>query len=276
MAVGSAALDSRLELRFAADDRGVTRLVHRRTGGLAHVGKPYWNGEVLLTQLVNPTAGFFAGDRLESEIELGPGASVLLSNPSATRLHTMPSGRSEMVQAFRLAAGSFLEVQPDLLIPQAQAEGLVRTRIEADPEASFLFLDLLAPGRTARGESLAWRDVTMAFDLEVGGRPLVRERARLGAGEHRWRLRTADGSDGYLANAWIAFPAFADFAELLAAAEERIHGEGVACGASLLAPGLGVVRIFTASSVRLREAVRRLREGFADRVPALQARTGKL
>lgn len=274
MSVGGAALDSRLELGFEADARGVTRLVHRRAGGLAHVGKPYWNGDTLLTQLVNPTAGFFAGDRLAAEVSLGPGSSVLLSNPSATRLHTMPSGRSEMSQVFRLAAGSFLEVQPDLLIPQAQAEGVVRTQIEAAAEASFLFLDLLAPGRTARGESLAWREVTMTFDLEIDGTPVVRERARLGS--NCWRMLTAEGTVGYLANAWIGGPAFGDLAEGLAEAERRIHGDGVACGASLLGPGFGVLRIFTADSVNLRTACRELRTCLADRVPALRARTGKL
>lgn len=276
MAVRGTALESRLGLGFEVDERGVTRLTRRSAGGLCHVGKPYWNGEVLLTQLINPTAGLFSGDRIEAEVELGPGASVLLSNPSATRLHTMPEGATTMDQVFRLGAGSFLEVQPDLLIPQRRSAGRLRTRVEADADAAFFFLDLLAPGRTAHGESLAWRDVTLGFEVAIDGRPVVREWARLGPSGQRWRLTTPGGKTGYLANAWLRLPQLDDLADHLAAVEHQLHGDGVCCGASLLEPGLGVVRILSDSSVRLRDACRDLRSHFAGVVPALKARSGKL
>lgn len=273
MPVGASALESRLELKFEANDSGVTRLVRRRAGGLCHIGKPYWDGTTLLTHLVNPTAGFFAGDRLEAEIELGPGASVLLSNPSATRLHTMGAGCSSATQVFRLGGGSFLEVHPELLIPQSNSEGTIHTRIEAAADASFFYLDLLAPGRTARGESLAWREVSMGLDIVIDGELQVRERARLAPALNGWRLATPDGRPGYVANLWLKLAGMDDPGSRLAALDEH---EDLWWGASRLAPGLAVVRILSADSVRLKRACRLLRDELAKDQPALRARTGKL
>ncbi len=276
MAVTGSALDSRLELEFAANEEGVTRLVRRQAGGLCHIGKPYWNGEVLLTQWINPTAGFFAGDRLEAEIELGPGASVLLSNPSATRLHTMAGGRSEMSQTFRLAAGSFLEIHPELMIPQANSSRSVRTRIELEGNASLFFLDLLAPGRTAHGESLAWREFASATDIFRDGELLIRERARIAPASHGWKLRMPGGAPAYAAICWLSLPRLEDFGSRLEAFEDSLEDEGVIGGVSELADGFGVVRLLAAESVRLRRACAALRRQFATVVPQLRARTGKL
>lgn len=274
-ATTGSALNSRLELRFEADACGVTRLTRRRAGGLCHVGKPYWDGGVLLTQLINPAAGMFAGDRLDADIELGRGASVLLSNPSATRLHQAAAGgRSSLSQRFRLAPESFLETRPNLLIPQAGSEGELRTRIELEGDASVVYFELLAPGRLAHGESLAWRGMATALDMIRDGEPLVRERLRIGGGEGAWRLRAADGADAYVASCWVALPHAEDFPSLLAECESALEGSAVLSGATALEAGFGVIRLMTTESAALHRACAAVRRSLSRVEPRLAARTG--
>ncbi|MBB5352747.1 urease accessory protein [Haloferula luteola] len=275
MALTSTSLDSDLRLRFEAGPEGVTRLTHRQAGGLCHIGKPYWDGKVLLTQLINPTAGFFAGDRLVAEIELGAGASVLLSSPSATRLHTMHHGASELRQTFRLSEHSWLEVLPDLLIPQKASEATLHTRIELHPSASLVYLDLLAPGRRAHGEALAFRRLATALDLVTHeGIPLARERARLDPTTDAWRLQTASGEPAFVGTFWLHLPGWSAFSSLFPHLE-TLPGK-LQVGASQLSPDLFVIRLLTPDSLALRRACLIVRESLACHFPRLLTRTGKL
>ncbi|NNM28512.1 MAG: hypothetical protein HKO57_03265, partial [Akkermansiaceae bacterium] len=75
---GSLQSEARLEFRHDAA-RGRSVLHRRRAGGLCHLSKPYWNGEVLAAQLVNPTAGIFAGDEMRMRVRVGAGARVALT-----------------------------------------------------------------------------------------------------------------------------------------------------------------------------------------------------
>ena len=88
-------LQSEVEIGFRYDEaRQRTVLARRQAGGLCHLGKAYWTGDVLGLQIVNPTAGIFSGDTLSVNVEIGAGARVALTSPSATRFHTMPTGRA--------------------------------------------------------------------------------------------------------------------------------------------------------------------------------------
>ena len=275
MSLTSKSLDSQLALKFESHE-GVTRLTHRQAGGLCHIGKPYWDGRTLLTQLINPTAGLFAGDRLDAQVTLGEDASVLLSSPSACRLHTMESGSSEVTQAFQLGPHSHLEVLPDLLIPQASSHGSISTRIDLDQSASLAFLDILAPGRLAHGESLAFRHFATALDIYRDGLPLARERARLTPATDAWRLHTHDGQPAFVATLWLHLPEIADPSELLATSESLFPETKLQIGATALAPHFGVIRLLTPCSPTLRKACLQLREHLSSALPQLKTRTGKL
>ncbi|MEM7384082.1 MAG: urease accessory protein UreD, partial [Verrucomicrobiota bacterium] len=106
-------LHSAVSLAFRySDSRKRTILTRRRAGGLCHLGKPYWNGEVLGLQLVNPTAGLFAGDAMSLQVSVGAGSRVALTSPSATRFHTMEHGRALLRQSFNVGADGWLDFWP--------------------------------------------------------------------------------------------------------------------------------------------------------------------
>ena len=149
-----------------------------------HVGKGYWHEDALLVHAVNSTAGLFAGDRVEWDIRVEPGARLRLVSPSASRVHRAARGdvapaslepaRTE--QRFRVGGGGWLEVWPELFIPHAGCRYRQETRIEIDPGGELLFCESLAPGRVASGEAFAWESLRWATDLHYGAEHIVRER----------------------------------------------------------------------------------------------------
>ena len=112
-------LTGHLDLTCAADEAGRTYIREQSFRAPFHLSKPSWDEHALLVQIVNPTAGVFAGDGLRSRVAVESGARLLLTTPSANRIHAMPSGRATLDQHFAVADGGWLEVMPELFIPQA-------------------------------------------------------------------------------------------------------------------------------------------------------------
>ena len=113
-------LSGHLELTCSADDHARSYIRRQSFRAPFHLSKPYWDGHALIAQIANPTAGLFAGDTLRSEVTVDPGARLLLTTTSASRVHTMPAGRAEVHQTYHVASGAWLEVRPELFIPQAE------------------------------------------------------------------------------------------------------------------------------------------------------------
>src|SRR6185369_10218131 len=117
------AFSGHLHLRAARRDHGRTVLAAQSFRAPFHLSKPYWDEDVrvLLAQVVNPTAGILDGDRLESEIGVDAGASLLVTTPSASRVFQMRDGAAECRQHFTVADGGWLEVLPEPLVPHRGA-----------------------------------------------------------------------------------------------------------------------------------------------------------
>jgi urease accessory protein len=126
---------------------------------------------------MNPTAGFFDGDRIESDVTVGQGASLALSTPSSSRVFRTRSGKDAVCgQKFSVEAGGFLEWIPEAFIPHAGARYVQKTEVNLEPGAGLLFIDWISPGRVARGEIFQYENLRWEFDLRMGGKLLARER----------------------------------------------------------------------------------------------------
>lgn len=218
-------------------------------------------------QIVNPTAGLFAGDELTFDIEIGAGARVALTSPSAARFHTMPGGKAELRQDFRLGEGAWLDFWPEMMIPQRDSETSQRTRLFLEKGASAVFLDSLAPGRVAHGENCEFRRLETRFELWQEGNLLVKERAVMTPGNGHWPLVVPGWERCYYAAIWIV-----DGKAEEAAGLEKILSEAAGdarCGFSLLEDGLGVLRILAPSSLVLRKILAEARRGLQESVPLL-------
>lgn len=262
-----------LQLRAALDAAGRTVLTHRHASGGFHLSKPYWDGTSLLVQWINPTAGVFAGDHLESEVCVERSASLLLTTPSATRIHTrplsaLPPGYQQ--QHFRVEDEACLEVQPELLIPQERSAFLQKTVIELEAGASLYFAELLAPGRVAHGESLSFDSLDLRVVLKMEGRCVLQERLMVGTDHTRWKLQNAAGRALFVATFYVRLPG--KERDLLEQVREVMAvTNGVTAAATLVNEGLIMVRAFAPAGLALRKFNHALRR----RVNALDKRLGR-
>ena len=249
-------LESEIELIFEQDsERAVTVLRKRRAGGLCHVGKPYWDGEVLNLQLVNPTAGVFAGDRLRMKVTVEEGAKVALATPSATRFHAMAGQEATIEQEFRVGEKGWLEYWPEWVMPQGGSAVRQVTRLEVARDGVLIFGDMLAPGRVAHGESQAFRKLTTEFELRVGGKLVARERMNLEPERGAWPLEVERWENCFYGGLWVVGGESEFLAEM-----EALGDEETKVGFSRLSPEVVVLRMVTARSVLLRTLFEKLRE----------------
>lgn len=261
-------LEGHLGLVCDQDARGVTRLRHQSFAAPVHLSKPHHDGRTLVLNVANPTAGFLEGDRLRIDVQVEPDARLLLTAPSASRVHTMRAGHAEVAQHFAVAAGGSLEWWPELLIPQRGARYRQRTELTLATGAELLYFEQIAPGRTAMGEAFEFDDLRWSTDLRVDGRLLVRERSRWtpeARSLQAWRRRFPSG---YYASAWLVSPALTAGSgcwEALSA----MHGSDAWSGVSALGKNAFAWKLLAADSLALRRTMTAARRAIYDALDRL-------
>ena len=148
--------DGLLELRLAAGADGSTRVVERRQRFPLRTTVPFHLDPALpgmaFLYVQNPSGAVFAGDRLSTRVDAGPGTLVHLTTPAATKVARMEAGYASERVELRLAAGAYLERIPEPLIPQAGSRYEQAVDVTVEDGAAFVGLEAVAPGRLARGE----------------------------------------------------------------------------------------------------------------------------
>lgn len=223
-----------------------------------HIGKGHSESGMLLVNIMNPTAGFFDGDRVETRVFVDDGARLVLGTPAASRVYRARSGRiAANHQEFHVGEGAFLEWNPEVFIPHSGASYAQSTRIILHPAADLLFFEWLAPGRVARGEIFAYRKLRWELDVEIASRLVLRERYNLEPENHslealRLRFPAAHyltvHAAGRMTRNWPS-----------SALDELNDGE-VSLGHGPVADGLHIIRALCANSMAARELSAKLRE----------------
>jgi urease accessory protein len=240
-----------------------------------HISKPYQAEHALVVQVVNPTAGLFSGDRLESCIHVERGARLLLSTPSASRAHTMHSGRAELAQTFHVAEGAWLEYSPAPLIPQRASEIRQTTQVRLDAGGEMFFLEILAPGRVARGECFEFSKVDWDFSLFHDGRLIAAERFILRPGDESLTALRSPFSAGYYASGYLVtsrIPLEDECWENIRA----LNSKDVLVGTSRLSQGGWGIRILARESVAMQKTIAHLRRSLSVRLPELGTQVRKI
>ena len=173
----------RLRLRFERDrDGGQTALAAcEQRPPLKVVRAFHAGGGAALVHLHNLSGGVLGGDRLESFVEVGPGARAQITTTGATRLYRSRTGAPAAAQrtAISVGEGALLEFLPDALIPFRGSRYLQETAIELAAGAGLFCWETVAPGRDARGELFEYELLQLKLDLTAEGMPLAEERVRL-------------------------------------------------------------------------------------------------
>ena len=171
-----------LRLVCAPDSRGISILREQSFRAPIHLSKPHLDQDTLVLNVINPTAGLLEDDRIEQEVTVQSGGRLLLTSPSASRAHRVRNGWAAVSQIFRVKSGGFLEVLPEMFIPQAGAVYRQSTTLETEEGGDLLFFESLAPGRVASGEVFRYTSLDWRTDLIVAEQQCVRERYRIQPG----------------------------------------------------------------------------------------------
>jgi urease accessory protein len=267
-----------LLLEAAARSHGRTALAAQSFRAPYHISKPYWDADTrtLLVQVVNPTAGILAGDRLESRIAVGADAALLVTTPSASRVFQMKSGTAECHQQFTVVAGGWLEVMPEPLVPHRGCRFRQTTRIAVESGGGLFYADLLMPGRVAHGEAWEWEKLCLEIDVRRGGELILRERMAQSGEELRALAALAgSGPSACFANAVLVAPA--DAADATWRKEvEALQGDGLWVGVSPLRQGGWSLKLVASDGVKLRRGLRAMRRALAEAFPRLACDPRKL
>lgn len=267
-----------LSLRAAARANGRTALAAQSFRAPYHLSKPYWDADtgVLLVQVVNPTAGILAGDHLESDIAVEADAALLVTTPSASRVFQMKAGTAECRQHFSVAAGGWLEVMPEPLVPHRGSRYRQVTTVAVESGGALFFVDQLRCGRVAHGETWSWDRLRLEIDVRLGGELILRERLDQ-TGESLRALAEFAGSGpaACFANAFLIAP---DSTPELSwrPALSAMHGDGRWVGVSALRRGGWSLKYVARDAGSLRQALRETRRILAAHFPRLACDPRKL
>jgi len=248
-----------LHLVFAARE-GRTFISEQSFRAPMHVSKPYWDGQYLIVNVVNPTAGLFAGDLVDVSLRAVSGSRTIVTSPSASRLYqARKDGHTIRIeQTVQVGKGAWLDLIPELLIPHAGAKYDQRTHISIASGGELFFVESMAPGRVAAGESFAFASLRWTTQLMLDDRLLALERYRLAPDDGSLHALRLHYPDSYHAAGYVVSPRLVVSRELL----QRIaalSGPSVMVGASLLTPGAVSIRILAGDAISIRRAINDLR-----------------
>jgi urease accessory protein len=248
-----------LHLECRADGNGRTFLAKQSFRAPLHLSKPYWDGNYLIINVVNPTAGLFAGDHVEVMVRVCAGARAVLTTPSATRVfrakHAMQ--RAEVGQTIVVDDGGRLDICPDILIAHGGARYCQATRIEVHTGGELFFTEMLAPGRTASGEAFAYEQLEVSTDLVVQDQLAVRESYCLNTNSEGLQSMRRRFPRAYYASSLVVSP-LANF-KFLQMGVERLNSAAVIAGASQPADKICAIKVVAADSMSLRASQSKVR-----------------
>jgi urease accessory protein len=115
--------------------------------------------------LASPAGGILQGDRLRIDVTVGSGAKLRVGTQSATRIYRSPVGEALQEVRLEVEAGGYLEYLPNPFIPYAGSRFISGTTAVVAPDATLMISEVVAPGRAARGEILAFERFESAVDI---------------------------------------------------------------------------------------------------------------
>jgi urease accessory protein len=256
-------VDGRTRLK-TRDQRAPARLLTPRDRAVGIAG----------ATLVNEAGGLAGGDRLDHAVEVGAGASAVVTGQAAEKVYRSTGPASVLTTDLRVADDGWAEWLPQETILFDRAHLTRRTHAEVTGTGRLLAGELTVLGRTARGERAERARLLETWRVTRDGRLAWADGLRLAPPNAA--LEAAAGFDGCPALATLIY-AGPDAGDRLNVAREILaghRGETVRAGVSPVA-GLLLVRVLAPTGAALRRTVagfwadfRQAAAGLPARVPA--------
>lgn len=253
-----------LLLDCARREDGQTKIARQSFRAPLHLSKPYWDGSFLIINMVNPTAGLFPGDQVEMKIHVRSGANVVLTSPSASRIHPGKTGKAVVRQYFEIEKGAWLDFCPEPLIPHRNSRYAQETVIDLSQGAGLFFTEMWAPGRVSSSEAFAFDVMKMRTMVRLDGQVVALENYYLASEESFRPLRTLY-ENSYYASCFLLsdhLPISENFQRLV----HRLSSTDALVTASSLTGNLCSIRIIAGESIALKKAALSLRSLIYEKV----------
>jgi len=248
--------DGRLSLAFERRGAATVLTERRFTLPLQALEPIPVDGGTLCLMLLNPTGGILGGDRLKTEITLGPGAHVCLTTPSATKVYRSLGPPALQDTSITLGEGAVLEYLPDHVIPYPGSILHQSLTVEMGQGSRAILADAIAVGRLCRGERWGFSEVVSRITVAAQGQPRFLDRIKLGSS--KWLPEGLGGMEGfgYVATFGLFAESVSNWEKILHALEEQLRElPSIAAGVSPLARGGCLVRLLAASAHDLSKAL---------------------
>ena len=156
-------------IRFALRD-GVSRLAQLYQRDPLRVLFPApAAGDPPVAVIVTTSGGLVAGDRLDIQVELAPGAAAHVTASAAEKVYRSTGRTTIIKQTLSIAPGAVLEFLPPETILFDGARLRRETIIDLAPDSAFLGGDIIVFGRRARGERFASGFLREVWELRCDG-----------------------------------------------------------------------------------------------------------
>jgi urease accessory protein len=139
--------------------------------GALRVLRPHYlddSGQVCYV-MVNPGGAYLGADLYVVDVEVGEGASLLLTTQSATKIYRTPGSFAEQRMTLRLGEGARLELAPDQLIAYREASYRQNTHITVRPSSSLVMAEVITPGWSPDGASFRYEELRLRNEIWVEG-----------------------------------------------------------------------------------------------------------
>ncbi len=166
-----------VDLEFRAQE-GVTRAHRMYQSGVMRARFPNGAGAPEAV-LINTAGGLTGGDCITMGVEMGAGASAIVTSQAHEKVYKSSGGTVSMIASLKLGEGSSLEwlPQPTILFDRAM---LAReTHVELADDADFLGVEAVIFGRTAMGEAMTSGALSDHWIIRRGGRLVHADRFAL-------------------------------------------------------------------------------------------------
>jgi urease accessory protein len=247
----SVRVDARLKLHVTFDD-GATRLAERHERGAFRFRFPRAHGRAPEAVIVNIAGGLAGGDRLDSDIAVGEGATLALSSAAAERVYRSAGEMTRLATALAVDEGATCLWLPQETILHDGARLSRHFEIDLAARASLVFGEMLYFGRRASGEGFGAGDIRESWRIRRAGRLVLADETRL-SGDFSADLRGQAALGDHVALATLVF-AHPDASDHLDAIRQAIAPvSGVDIGATDLG-GLVLLRLTGKDAAGLRRS----------------------
>lgn len=118
--------------------------------------------------IMNPAAGLLQGDQHNICMHVKENAQAVVMGQGAAKVFRSPGGKvAKQFTAITVEKGAKLEYLPEVVIPFAESCLFSRTNVLVSREASALFWEINAAGRSARGELYAYNKLDQQTNIYI-------------------------------------------------------------------------------------------------------------